>query len=69
MPKSTFLTTSASFDKMLEMNLYLVHVEPIEVLCDLRNQYETEILWEMQFGLKKANPGQRMKRVPAHQRN
>ena len=67
MPKQTFLTTLASSDKMLEMDLYLMHVEPIEILIDLRNQCGTKILWEKQFVSKKTNLGLRMKRRPVHQ--
>ena len=69
MSKPTFLTTSAFSDKMLGMDLHLMHVEPIEALCDLRNQYKIEILWEMQIALEKENPGQRTKKVPTYQRS
>jgi hypothetical protein len=44
-----------------------MHVEPIETLRDLREQYGTKILYEKQFALQKADLGLRTKRVPAHQ--
>jgi hypothetical protein len=47
----------------------LMHLEPIETLRLLQEQYRTKILWEKQFALQKADPGLRTKRVPAHQRS
>jgi hypothetical protein len=52
---------------MLGFDLRLMHVEPIETLRDLQEQYGTKILWEKQFALQKADLGLRTKRVPAHQ--
>jgi hypothetical protein len=55
------------FDKMSGFNLRLMHVEPIETLRDLQEQYGMKILWKKQFALQKADPGLRTKRVPTHQ--
>jgi hypothetical protein len=52
---------------MSGFDLRLMHMEPIEILRDLREQYGTKILWEKQFALQKADLGLRTKRVPAHQ--
>ena len=67
MPKEIFLTTSIFSDKMLEMDMHLMHVESIETFYDLRNHYGTEIRWEKQFTLKKANLVLRTKRVPTYE--
>jgi hypothetical protein len=67
MQKQMFLTTSVFSDKILGLDLHLMHVEPIETLRDLREQYGIKILWEKKFALQKADPGLKTKRVPAHQ--
>jgi hypothetical protein len=62
-----FLTTSIFSDKMLGLDLHLMHVELIKTLRDLQKQFGMKILWKKQFALQKADPGLRTKRVPVHQ--